>query len=66
MIYRVSGTGGFEFVRVSALRAAQLMRGSTPRVPVGHRPVITAQREVVEGKVCALPRLSRSVLPIAD
>ena len=60
MIHRLSDTSGFEFVRVSALRAAQLMRGCIPRVPEGHRPVITAQREVAAGKVCALPRVGGS------
>lgn len=56
MIYRSPGISGFMFARVSSLRAAQLMRGCTPRLPKSHRPVITAQREVAAGEVRALPR----------
>jgi DNA-directed RNA polymerase subunit K/omega len=41
----------FEFVIVSGLRAAQLMRGCTPRVVQSLKPITTAQREVVEGKI---------------
>jgi hypothetical protein len=41
---------------LSSLRAAQLMRGCTPRVGLGGKHVTTAQREVAEGKVVrALP-----------
>jgi len=47
----------FEFVRVSALRAAQLMRGCTPRVPASGKVTTTARREVAGGKVFALPRV---------
>jgi len=57
MIFRPHDTGGFEFVKIAALRAAQLMRGCTPRVEVGHRHTVTAQHEVAEGKVIALPRI---------
>jgi DNA-directed RNA polymerase subunit K/omega len=46
----------FEFVRLATLRAAQLMRGCTPRVAVGFKPTTTAQREIAAGKVIALPR----------
>jgi DNA-directed RNA polymerase subunit K/omega len=53
---------GFEFVRVATLRTAQLVRGCTPRVPVGRRSVITAQLEVAAGKVCALPRPAATVV----
>ena len=55
MIFLSPGTCGFEFVTVSVLRAAQLMRGCTPRVPRAHKAVVTAQREVAAGKVAALP-----------
>ena len=68
MIYRVSTSNGFEFVRVSALRAAQLMRGCSPRVPPSHRSILTAQLEVVAGKVRAADRVNgappeRTTLP---
>jgi DNA-directed RNA polymerase subunit K/omega len=46
----------FELVRVIALRAAQLMRGCTPRVQASHRAVLTARREVEAGLVQALSR----------
>ncbi len=39
------------------LRAAQLMNGCVPRVAdAADKPVTTAQREVAEGKVRAIPR----------
>ena len=48
--------GSFEFARLSSLRAAQLMRGCTPRVPRAFKETRTAQREVAEGKVSGVPR----------
>ena len=48
--------GKFEFVRLSSLRAAQLMRGCTARVPAHHKRTTTARFEIAEGKVCAVPR----------
>ena len=56
MIHRPSTTNAFEFVRVASLRAAQLMRGCTSRVPDSHRKVITAQLEVAADKVRAIVR----------
>lgn len=44
--------GKFEFVKLAALRTAQLMRGCTPRVALGFKPTTTALREVAESKVC--------------
>jgi DNA-directed RNA polymerase subunit K/omega len=41
----------FQFAIVSGLRAAQLMRGCTPRVGRELKHVTTAQREVAAGKV---------------
>jgi RNA polymerase Rpb6 len=56
VIQRPPDFGAFQFVVLSALRAAQLMRGCTPRVDHGiHKPIITAQWEVAEGKVTAVP-----------
>lgn len=46
--------GKFEFVQLAALRAAQLMRGCTPRVALGFKPTTTALREVAESKVCRM------------
>ena len=51
MIQRPAGANPFEFVILSSLRAAQLMRGCVPRVTASPKPVVTAQREVAEGKV---------------
>jgi DNA-directed RNA polymerase subunit K/omega len=48
--------GKFEFVRLSTLRAVQLISGCTPRVVASIKPTTTAQREVMEGKVLGLPR----------
>lgn len=41
----------FEFVVLAGLRAAQLMRGCTPRVDGPHKRIVTAQLEVAMGKV---------------
>jgi hypothetical protein len=60
MMFRSPETGGFEFVKIAALRAAQLMRGCTPRVPPSHKSTTTAQHEVAAGKVIALPRVNGS------
>lgn len=47
--------GKFEFVRLSSLRAAQLIRGCTARVPGHHKPTTTALYEVATGAVSGLP-----------
>lgn len=54
MIRRPDGMGSFEFVALASLRAAQLMRGCTPRVAELHTTAITALLEVAEGKVSAV------------
>ncbi len=51
MVSRPDGLNAFEFVVVSALRAAQLMRGCSPRVAIGHKHITTAQLEVAAGLV---------------
>jgi DNA-directed RNA polymerase subunit K/omega len=55
--------GKFEFVKLAALRTAQLMRGCTPRVHADHKLTTTARREVADGKVCGLPLAGRA--PVA-
>lgn len=57
MVQRPAGTNVFEFVILAKLRAAQLMRGCTPRVEASHKAVVTAQREVAEGKVLRAPNV---------
>jgi DNA-directed RNA polymerase subunit K/omega len=57
VIKRPSEMNAFEFVVVSGLRAQQLQRGCTPRVPGGHKIIMTAQLEVATGKVMRLPAL---------
>lgn len=56
MMFDSAEMGKFEFVKLSALRAAQLMRGCTPRVPASAKRTTTAQHEVADGKVIGLPR----------
>ena len=48
---RPAGIGAFEFVILSALRAAQLMRGCIPKVESAHKVTTTAQWEVAAGKI---------------
>lgn len=56
MIHRSPESNSFEFVWLAKHRAAQLMRGCTPRVPDPSTAVMTAQREVACGAVRAAPR----------
>ena len=51
MIYRPGQIGAFEFAVLAARRADQLIRGCRPRVERGHKFVVTAQLEVMAGKV---------------
>jgi DNA-directed RNA polymerase subunit K/omega len=62
MVVRPAGTSALEFAVVSGLRAAQLMRGSTPRVASGHKIITTAQLEVAAGKIVRLPALPKDPL----
>jgi DNA-directed RNA polymerase subunit K/omega len=57
------GMTGFEFAVVSGLRAAQLMRGCTPRVQSTHKLIVTAQLEVAAGLIGRAPD---AILPDAD
>ena len=63
MVQRPHGTNAFEFVVVSGLRAAQLMRGSVPRVERAHKVITTAQIEVATGKVERIPASENPVIP---
>lgn len=49
------GMTGFEFAVMSGLRAAQLLRGCTPRVPSTHKLIVTAQMEVAAGLIGRAP-----------
>jgi len=51
MTRRPASIGAFEFVILSALRAAQLMRGCIPKVEGAHKVTTTAQWEVAAGKI---------------
>jgi hypothetical protein len=55
--------GAFHFSVLSTLRAAQLLRGCTPRVEGLHKYTVIAQCEVAEGKVKQL--LSVTADPLA-
>jgi DNA-directed RNA polymerase subunit K/omega len=54
MVQLPEGMNAFEFVVVSSLRAAQLMRGGTPRLTSSHKTIVTAQLEVASAKVVRL------------
>ena len=51
MIQRPPGMGAFQFVILSTLRAAQLIRGCQPLIAGTHKAIITAQFEVATGRV---------------
>ena len=55
MIIRDPMINSFEFVKIAALRAAQLQRGCIPRVLGSHKKTTLAQMEIVAGKVARLP-----------
>lgn len=59
MIQRPTELAAFEFAVLAGLRADQLARGCTPRVPCGHKTAVTAQMEIAAGKVV---RQSRGAL----
>jgi hypothetical protein len=61
VVSRPEGSNAFEFIVVSALRAAQLMKGCTPRVAVGYKHITTAQLEVAAGKVAKISEPVESV-----
>ena len=51
MVKRPDGMNAFEFAVLCGLRAGQLQRGCTPRVPPSEKIAVTAQHEVAERKV---------------
>lgn len=65
MVHRPVSISAFEFAVVSSLRAAQLMRGCTPRVTAELRPTITAQLEVARGMVSREPLVDAESRPEA-
>jgi DNA-directed RNA polymerase subunit K/omega len=65
VVRRPNDMNAFEFVVLSALRAAQLQRGCTPRVEQCPKPAVTAQHEVAERKVLAV-RAAAAVSPSSD
>ena len=62
MVKRPDGMNAFEFAVLSGLRAAQLQRGCTPRVPPSAKIAVTAQHELAERKIvrCADTAASNS------
>ena len=61
MVKRPVEINAFEFAVLSSLRAAQLMRGCTPKVTTTQKTIMTAQLEVAAGKVT---RLIPPILPL--
>jgi DNA-directed RNA polymerase subunit K/omega len=60
---RPAEIGAFEFVVVSTLRAAQLMRGCTPRIDGGnHKATVIAQREVAMGRIARVAAVTPPTL----
>lgn len=56
MVDRTTLNNAFEFVVVASARAKQLLSGCVPKVEPAGKPARTAQREVMEGYVRAVPR----------
>ena len=55
MIQRPSDMTSFEFVILSGLRAAQLMRGCIPRIQSTHKLIMVAQMEVADHHIIRTP-----------
>jgi DNA-directed RNA polymerase subunit K/omega len=51
VVQRPVQLNAFEFAVLAGLRAAQLARGSTPRVSGATKLTVIAQHEVAEGKI---------------
>lgn len=51
MVIRPARVNAYEFVVVAALRAQQLLAGSTPRMEGRHNAATMAQMEVAAGRV---------------
>jgi len=66
MVRRPDGMNTFEFIVLSALRAAQLQRGCTPRVAQSAKKAVTAQHEVAEGRVLAVRAAADRSAPAGD
>ena len=66
MVKRPDGMNAFEFVVLSALRAAQLQRGCTPRVEQSPKMAVTAQHEVAERKVLAVRDAAEPIAPAGN
>lgn len=49
------GIGTFEFIVLSSLRAAQLMRGCTPRISAPNKRMVIAQLEIAAGEIRRSP-----------
>jgi hypothetical protein len=56
VVQRPADVGAFEFVILASLRAAQLMRGCTPRIESTHKMIMTAQMEVAQRWVVRAPQ----------
>ncbi len=56
MVKRPDGMNAFEFAVLSGLRATQLNRGCTPRVPPSAKIAVTAQHEVAARQIVASAR----------
>ena len=65
MVYRPVETNLFQLVVVAALRAKQLVRGCTPRVPRAVKLTTTARREVVAAKVIFASNPVPAPLPVS-
>jgi hypothetical protein len=66
MVRRPDDMNAFEFVVLSALRAAQLHRGCTPRVEQSPKVAVTAQHEVATRKVLPWHAPPVPVAPVID
>ena len=66
MVKRPDGMNVFEFAVVSGLRAAQLHRGCTPRVPPSEKVAVTAQHEVAERQIVRCEDVAANTEPAVN
>jgi DNA-directed RNA polymerase subunit K/omega len=66
VVSRPAGLNAFEFVILAGLRAAQLMRGCTPRLAGTHKNTMMAQMEIAAGKVVRSEVRAAAAAPVQD
>jgi DNA-directed RNA polymerase subunit K/omega len=66
MVQRPDELNPFEFAVLAGLRAAQLARGSVPRVSGSHKLVVIALQEIAERRVVREVKVAAEAVDIVE